>query len=349
MAFRVIQGGLSVLVREVQRLANVAAETERLHYLMTTLEAINAERQYSIQDLLAATPQHQQQQQQPHGYYGRSKGDHDALLEQQTLAAAPMLPLYMAVVGRIAYRLCDDTSLCLSVSNLNLRTPDGMALICNNLSFQLKCGDRLLLCGPSGLWTHGSGIIERPAPTDTMFLPQKPYMPLLDLRGQLMYPRESNSTHSNNSSNEDAVLLQALQTVRLGHIAHRCGGLSAVRDWTDELSVGEQQRLSFARLIAHPVPLAFLDEATSALGADDESLLYKAATVNTTATTTSSSNGSSSTNKSIPSSLVSVGHRSGLYRYHTHVLKGSGSGQWQFMTMQDFIDAETATQQQQQH
>jgi ABC-type uncharacterized transport system fused permease/ATPase subunit len=45
-------------------------------------------------------------------------------------------------------------------------------------------------------------------------------------------------------------------------ILHRCGGLSSVRDWTDELSVGEQQRLSFARLIAHPVPLAFLDEAT---------------------------------------------------------------------------------------
>jgi ABC-type uncharacterized transport system fused permease/ATPase subunit len=54
-----------------------------------------------------------------------------------------------------------------------------------------------------------------------MFLPQKPYMPLLDLRGQLMYPRESSSTHSSNGSNEDAVLLQALQTVRLGHIAHR--------------------------------------------------------------------------------------------------------------------------------
>jgi ABC-type uncharacterized transport system fused permease/ATPase subunit len=54
-----------------------------------------------------------------------------------------------------------------------------------------------------------------------MFLPQKPYMPLLDLRGQLMYPRESNSTHSNSNCNEDAILLQALQTVRLGHIAHR--------------------------------------------------------------------------------------------------------------------------------
>jgi hypothetical protein len=75
-------------------------------------------------------------------------GNHDAVLEQQAVAAAPLLPLYMAVVGRIAYRLCDDTSLCLSVSNLSLRTPDGMALICNNLSFQLRCGDRLLLCGP---------------------------------------------------------------------------------------------------------------------------------------------------------------------------------------------------------
>jgi ABC-type uncharacterized transport system fused permease/ATPase subunit len=71
MAFRVIQGGLSVLVREVQRLANVAAETERLHYLMTTLEAINAERQYSIQELLAVAPQQQQQQHQSHSYYGK--------------------------------------------------------------------------------------------------------------------------------------------------------------------------------------------------------------------------------------------------------------------------------------
>ena len=49
----------------------------------------------------------------------------------------------------------------------------------------------------------------------------------------------------------------------LMHFDHiRCGGLNAVRDWTDELSVGEQQRLSFARVLAHPVPLAFLDEAT---------------------------------------------------------------------------------------
>jgi hypothetical protein len=83
-----------------------------------------------------------------HFCYMPIAGDHDAVLEQQTLAAAPMLPLYMAVVGRIAYRLCDDTSLCLSVNNLNLRTPDGLALICNSLSFQLKRGDRLLLCGP---------------------------------------------------------------------------------------------------------------------------------------------------------------------------------------------------------
>jgi vitamin B12/bleomycin/antimicrobial peptide transport system ATP-binding/permease protein len=91
-------------------------------------------------------------------------------------------------------------------------------LIANNSG----CGKSSLLRAISGLWTHGSGIIERPTPSDTMFLPQKPYMPLLDLRGQLMYPRESNSSNSASAnSDNDAVLLQALQTVRLGHIAHR--------------------------------------------------------------------------------------------------------------------------------
>jgi ABC-type uncharacterized transport system fused permease/ATPase subunit len=95
------------------------------------------------------------------------------------------------------------------------------------------CGKSSLLRAISGLWTHGSGIIERPSPVDTMFLPQKPYMPLLDLRGQLMYPRDSKTTTctSNDNSNRnsssssrgssDAELLRALHTVRLGHIAHR--------------------------------------------------------------------------------------------------------------------------------
>ena len=51
--------------------------------------------------------------------------------------------------------------------------------------------------------------------------------------------------------------------------------LDYVADWSGILSLGEQQRLAFARLLLAAPKLALLDEATSALDTRNEGLLYK--------------------------------------------------------------------------
>jgi ABC-type uncharacterized transport system fused permease/ATPase subunit len=51
--------------------------------------------------------------------------------------------------------------------------------------------------------------------------------------------------------------------------------LDYVADWSGMLSLGEQQRLAFARLLLAAPKLALLDEATSALDTKNEALLYR--------------------------------------------------------------------------
>ncbi len=46
-------------------------------------------------------------------------------------------------------------------------------------------------------------------------------------------------------------------------------------DWANVLSLGEQQRLAFARLLLVHPPYAILDEATSALDLENEEQLYQ--------------------------------------------------------------------------
>ncbi len=50
------------------------------------------------------------------------------------------------------------------------------------------CGKSSILRAAAGLWSRGAGAISAPAPGETFFLPQKPYMPLGTLRQQLLFP-----------------------------------------------------------------------------------------------------------------------------------------------------------------
>jgi len=80
-------------------------------------------------------------------------------------------------------------------------------------------------------------------------------------------------------------------------------------DWPNVLSLGEQQRVSFARLLVMDPIVAFLDEATSALDEENEKLLYALL-------------------RESKVSYVSVGHRGTLKAYHDHLLILDGQGKW---------------------
>ena len=65
-------------------------------------------------------------------------------------------------------------------------------------------------------------------------------------------------------------LIQVLEDVRLGYILPRFSTLDSTYEWSSVLSLGEQQRLAFARLLLSKPKLVLLDESTSALDEANE-------------------------------------------------------------------------------
>jgi len=187
----------------------------------------------------------------------------------------------------------------LAVTQLDLGLPDGQALL-NHVDLAAKPGEAVLITGPtgsgkstllraiSGIWPYGRGAI-RLAMGKLFFLPQKPYLPLGTLREALVYPQSS-------SAFPEARQKEAMETVGLGaFVSH----LDEPDNWAQRLSLGEQQRLSFARVLLTEPNLVFLDEATSALDEPSEARFYRmlrAAAWHPT--------------------IVSVGHRSTLAQFH---------------------------------
>ncbi|CAB5560362.1 CDS102 [Pseudomonas putida] len=210
----------------------------------------------------------------------------------------------------------------LEIAGLQVLRPDGHTLIAD-LDLRLRAGQALLIKGPSGsgkttllralagLWPYAEGEVRRPLGNQALFLSQRPYVPLGDLRTAIAYPAPATAA-------DDARMQQALRQVNLAHLAER---LEASNDWSNILSVGEQQRLAFARLLFNRPQVVFLDESTSAMDEGLEHALY------------------SLLRSEMPDTLlVSVGHRSTLATFHTHRLEMDGQGAWSLLEQQPTQD-----------
>jgi putative ATP-binding cassette transporter len=210
----------------------------------------------------------------------------------------------------------------ISLKNLTLQTPNHERTLVRHLSLEINNGEGLMIVGDSGcgkssllraiagLWRSGSGHIVSPDKTEIMFLPQQPYMMLGNLRSQLLYPNQ-------NRDIGDEELLSLLEAVNLPYLAERLGGLDAELDWGKVLSMGEQQRVAFARLLLTRPQFAMLDEATSALDVSNEGKLYEQLRAGAT-------------------TFISIGHRSSIEEYHSQVLVLDGAGGWHLYSAEEY-------------
>lgn len=190
------------------------------------------------------------------------------------------------------------------VSNMQINLPDGKPLL-ENISFTLHPGHNVLIKGVSGsgkstllraisgIWPFVDGKIFLPERDKLMFIPQKPYLPLGTLRAALNYP--------GNKPIDDTELIYLMDLCQIGYLKDK---LDLEADWSHVLSVGEQQRLAFVRAHIQQPQWLFLDEATSALDEDTEATMYSLLQERLQQTT-----------------VVSVGHRSTLNKYHELVLR----------------------------
>jgi ABC-type uncharacterized transport system fused permease/ATPase subunit len=297
-AFGHILDDLSIVINSFQDVSKFSAGIDRLYSFICAIQVLDPER--DIGSLLMSTPPAN----------ATLLGGYTSPRNMESVSAATIrVKVFNPNYVNNYPSAQGSSSSILSIQDLKLITPDRNRVLVQNLNFTLPQGKNLLIVGASGagkssllravagLWSSGTGEIVRPSSEHIYFLPQRPYCPPGSLRDQLLYP----STEMNFNSNQigmdesahspdggpspkdrrrlerdwsDEDLLRVLDSVNLPDLASRSGGLNAVLDWSNTLSLGEQQRLAFGRLVVNRPRLVVMDESTSALDVLAEKKMY---------------------------------------------------------------------------
>lgn len=300
ITFNKVLTSLSLFAQEYQALAEFSAGVRRLTDFSEALDI------YSSTAMQANTDMEGQIE----------------IIERSNLHSAdePYLKLSHVTVKTPFSSISSSSSLkSKSTSTLPNPTPAYKTLV-HDISFEVMQGDRLLIIGDSGigkssmlrvicgLWTHGTGRILRPSSDDTLFLPQKPFIMLGTLRENLIYPR--------NDIVDDSVLIDALRKVNLPHLADLLNENGETLGGT--LSLGEQQRLAFARFVVCKPRFVVLDESTSALDLQNEERMYALV-------------------RDAKVTCVSVGNRPSLLALHNHVIRIEKNANWSALLPDDVV------------
>lgn len=192
-----------------------------------------------------------------------------------------------------------DVTISVPAMDENKRTRE----IISSASCTIKSGEHVILKGPSGsgkstllrtlagFWPYVKGHISMPAPSEMMFIPQKPYIPMGTSAEAASYPLETA---------DKEILSLLLVECGLSHLMEKP---DTEADWSHILSLGEQQKLAFVRVFLRKPKWVFLDEATSAMDEETEEKMYRLLTA-------------------LPgTTVISIGHRSTLDKWHDRVLR----------------------------
>lgn len=190
-------------------------------------------------------------------------------------------------------------------TELELKDPMNEQPLLSAPRLKIQQGQRVLITGPSGcgkstllralcgLSRYGQGEIAIPGHRSILFTPQMPYvLNEASLKENICYPDRPDDY-------ADERVIEVLQLVELEHVVPFLNQNDRNGTPWRALSVGEKQRLVFARIHLQQPDIVLLDEASSALDADIQEVMYRRLVESLSEAT-----------------VISVAHRRGLDHHH---------------------------------